>query len=60
MTAKEIIEIKVNVMSMAIEIYRLENHGAFNHLTGQNVRSTKSVTTIYKELVKQLGLQEHM
>lgn len=59
MTAKEIIDIKVRVMSMAIEIYRLHNHSTFN-TTRQQIENNKSVSTIYNELVTQLELKEYV
>lgn len=60
MTAKEIVDIKVKVMSMAIEIYRLNNHAAFGVSSQQVGISSKSVTAIYKELVNELELSEYI
>lgn len=52
MTKKEILEVRMRVMQMAIEISRLERHGAFN----MAVENPRDVSVIYDELIKKLSI----
>lgn len=54
MTAHEILETRLRIMQMALEISRLERHGAFNMV----VENPRSISDIYDELSKKLKLEE--